>query len=537
MLVRRKKLFLVSLGVICTILMTALCLLREYLAYQDKDVNRSSYSVLLPDTDEEDPLRYVNDDFTVQEGFHTNLPIVILSMDEDVSDYKGFTGGEEYLTGEEPYVRGHISIIDGEGEENYITDRPVSGSSLRMKKRGHTSYVFDKEQYLLKLETEDRLENKIDILGMGEHDSWILNGSMADKSMIRNYLAYRIASEVDETTPDSRFCEVILQKDGEYVYQGLYLMMESVARDSHRIPIDKYKEKNSYSSYIVRRDRRTSFDRMLDTYGRLSGISEEWIGVKYPSEAKLTDKVTHYIEEDFSRIEKVLYSDQENVFVTYGRYIDIHSFVDYFLLNEYFGNYDAGMHSTYMYKNTGEPLKIGPVWDFDQAMNNYFQEEMNTETLAFQERPFFEQLCKDRRFVELLQSRYASLQKGALNEDHVYDVIDEAVLHIRSAREREWNRWIADYEDNSRENWRNYYLDDYIDDDGTQISRFNDDYDQEIYNIKVYLHKHGEAMETQLQILEKSVVYDTSVRNEKELLLLVILILFFIPAVVLMRRG
>lgn len=537
MLVRRKKACLVSLCAISIFLMACLCILRESLSLQDKNANQSSYSALLPDPGREDPLLYLNDDFTVREGFYTNLPIVILSMDEELADYKGFSDGEEYLTGEEPYVQGSISVIDGDGEFNFITDCPSAESRLRIKKRGHTSYTFDKEQYLLKLETEEGLTNKVDVLGMGEHDSWILNGSMADKSMIRNYLAYRIASEVDETTPDSRFCEVILRKGDEYVYQGLYLMMESVARDRNRISIDKFKEKNAFSSYIVRRDRRTSFDRMLDTYGRLSGISDEWIGLKYPSEAKLTERAKRYIEEDFSRIERVLYSDQKKVFVTYGRYIDIDSFVDYFLLNEYFGNYDAGMHSTYMYKNSGETLKIGPVWDFDQAMNNYFQEEMDTETMAFQERSFFKQLCKDRRFVELLQARFAALQRSAFREDHVYDVIDEAAAHIRCAREREWNRWRADYEDGSGENWRNYYLLDYIDDDGAQISRFNDNYDQEIYNIKVYLHKHGNAMEKQLQILERSTVYDTSIRNEKELLLLAILILFFLPAVVLLRRG
>ena len=68
----------------------------------------------------------------------------------------------------------------------------------------------------------------------------------------------------------------------------------------------------------------------------------------------------------------MLYSQDEALFKTYDRYIDVDSFVDYFLLNEFFGNYDAGNHSTYMYKESGGKLHIGPVWDFDQAMNNYF---------------------------------------------------------------------------------------------------------------------------------------------------------------------
>lgn len=536
---RHRRSCLLGVCVLLIFVMTGLGFLRGYAAYQNKETNKNTYFDLPGDPYMEDPLRYLDEDFTVREGFRTNLPIVILSMEGNLADYKGFDAqdNQEYLTGEEPYIKGHIDIIDGGTFDNCISDEPVAQSDLLIKKRGHTSYNFDKVQYLLKLQTAEGLENPVDVLGMGAHDSWILNGSMADKSMIRNYLAYRICSEVSDVTPDSQFCEVVIRDGDRYVYQGLYLMMETVTRDVNRIPIDQFREKNLYTSYIVRRDRFTHFDMMLDTYGRLSGISEEWIGLKYPSEARITDRAKRYIEEDFSQIEQVVYAKQEKVFRTYDRYIDINSFVDYFLLNEYFGNYDAGMHSTYMYKNSGEPLKVGPVWDFDQAMNNYSLEEMETGTMAFQERPFFDRLTKDARFVDLLQARYAGLRKSTLSHDHVCDVIDETTSYIRSAREREWYRWAADYYDDSGLNWHNYYLQDYLDDEDMLVSRFNDNYDQEIYNIKVYLYKHGRAMETELRILEKSTIYDTSIRNENELFLVIIMLLFFMPSVMIIRKG
>ena len=218
---------------------------RSYAAYQNRDINRNTYFDLPADPHTEDPLLYLEEDYTLRDGFHTNQPIVILSMESGLAHYKEFDeAGNETVLDEEPYVEGHISVIDGGKFDNCITDRPVAQSSLLIKKRGHTSYNFDKEQYLLKLKTAEGLENEVDILGMGAHDSWILNGSMADKSMIRNYLAYRISSEVSEVTPDSQFCEVVIQDGDRYVYQGLYLMMETVARDVNRIPIDNFKEKN-----------------------------------------------------------------------------------------------------------------------------------------------------------------------------------------------------------------------------------------------------------------------------------------------------
>lgn len=536
MLHGRRKLSLIGLNVLCIAVILFLCFLRGMADHADRNIDQSTYTTLPPDESPEDPLLYLSPEFQVAEGFHSNMPIVILEVDGEMPDYKRFESSREYLTGEEPYTTGTVSIIDGGGYDNHITDSPSVVSSLRIKKRGHTSYVFDKEQYLLRLTGQDGEANAVDVMGMGAHDSWILNGSMADKSMLRNYLSYRISSEVSPITPDSRFCEVIFKKDGTYIYQGLYLMMETVARDKNRVDIDEFKKKNIYTSYIVRRDRFTHFDLMLDTYGRLNGLSEEWIGLKYPSERKLTAKARRFIEEDFSRIEQVLYSEDEGVFRTYGRYIDTDTFVDYFLLNEYFGNYDAGMHSTYMYKNSGEKLKIGPVWDFDQAMNNYFQDEMDPDTMAFQERPFFRQLAQDRYFVELLQKRYAKLRRDTLSDRHVKDVMDEAAAYIRSARVREWYRWAADYYEGDHLNYRNYYLEDYVL-DGTVVSRFNDRYDQEIYTIRVYLEKHGKAIATQLKNLEKMCVWDTSYRSENKLMLLLIMVLFLGPSVLIIRKG
>ena len=536
MLHGRRKLCLIGLNVLCIALILFLCFLRGIADYADRNINQSTYTALPADESREDPLLYITSEFQVTEGFHTNMPIVILEVDGEMPDYKRFEMLQEYLTGEEPYTTGTISIIDGGKYDNRITDKPSVVSGLQIKKRGHTSYVFDKEQYLLKLTGQEGEAVAVDVMGMGAHDSWILNGSMADKSMLRNFLSYRISSEVSPVTPDSRFCEVVFKKDGKYIYQGLYLMMETVARDKNRVDIDEFKRKNVYTSYIVRRDRFTHFDLMLDTYGRMNGLSEEWIGLKYPSERKLTEKAKKFIEDDFSRIEQVLYSQDEGVFRTYDRYIDTDTFVDYFLLNEYFGNYDAGLHSTYMYKNSGEKLKIGPVWDFDQAMNNYFLEEMDPYTMAFQEKPFFKQLTQDRHFVELLQTRYAKLRRDTLSDSHVESVMDEAAAYIKSARVREWYRWAADYYEGDHINYRNYYLEDYLLDDMV-VSRFNDNYDQEIYTIKVYLEKHGKAIATQLKDLEKMSVWDTSYRSENKLMLLLIMVLFLIPSVLIFRKG
>ena len=527
----KSKIKLVVIGVAGLVLLLLLSGVRIELnrVYEQNDGN---YTQLAPDISTEDPLEYIEKDFSVEKDFSTNLPIVVLSIDGEVPDYKEFQDSSEIVDDTvDPYTTGTIQVIDDGNNDNSLTDKPAYTSSIRIKKRGHTSYSYDKPQYLIKTVNDDGTDNNADILGMGEGDSFILNGSMADKSMIRNYLAYRIASEIDGNmmAPDSKFCEVLICENGKYEYYGVYLLMETIDRGTSRVNIDNYKEKNTYSSYIVRRDRFTNFDIMLDTYGRENGLAEQWIGLKYPSVNKVTDETVEYIENDFSKTEKILYSDDESVFRIYDEYIDIDSFTDYFLINEFFGNYDAGEHSTYMYKNSGDLLNIGPVWDFDQAMNNYYLEEMNANTLAFQTKPFYDRLTNDKRFIGCLKDRYSVLMKGTLSEEHVFSVINETTNYLKSAKEREWYRWADDYEDGSFSNVHNYYLEDY-EKDGLVISRFNDDYDQEIYNIKNYIHHHGTVIQADLTKLYVSADFDSSLKNENELFLVMILILFLVPS-------
>ena len=189
-----------------------------------------------------------------------------------------------------------------------------------------------------------------------------------------------------------------------------------------------------------------------------------------------------------------------------------------------------------MYKNSGERLHIGPVWDFDQAMNNYFQDEMDPYTLAFQTKPLFDRLSMDKRFIDCLKERYAALRKDTLSEEHVFDVMDETVMYLKSARQREWYRWEADYLDGSFTNPHNYYLQDYVKDNVT-VSRFNDQYEQELYTIRTYLHKHGNVIQIELTKLYDLAEYNTSLKNENELFLLIIMMLFLVPSILINRKA
>ena len=59
--------------------------------------NDGSYEELKEDTSKEEPLKYIAEDFTAEEGFHTNLPIVVLRIQGEMPDYKSFESGMEQV--------------------------------------------------------------------------------------------------------------------------------------------------------------------------------------------------------------------------------------------------------------------------------------------------------------------------------------------------------------------------------------------------------------------------------------------------------
>ena len=121
---------------------------------------------------------------------------------------------------------------------------------------------FDKKGYLLKFVDAEGDENKLKVMGMEKNDEWVLHGPFLDKTLMRNYLWYHIASEIMDSAPNSRFCELIV--DGKY--QGLYVMIEAPTRgEKARMPISKYKNDRPYTSYIVKLDKKDK-DETNDIY-------------------------------------------------------------------------------------------------------------------------------------------------------------------------------------------------------------------------------------------------------------------------------
>ncbi|MDL2288091.1 CotH kinase family protein [Oscillospiraceae bacterium OttesenSCG-928-F05] len=501
----------------------------------------------------EEPLRGLrvteNGAFLADGGFSSHLPVVILDTGDVRPPVSTHLLGEEdryvAIEGLDPYVAGSLRILDS-GGLNRLGDEAAVVTPMRLKRRGNSSMFHEKGHYLLKTVTESGGDRMLPLLGMAPEAEWVLNGSNADSSLMRNYLAYRIAAQVISFTPNAKYCEVLYHENGAYHYEGVYLLTESIRQGEGRIDIPDYKSTDPFPPYIVRRDRYDENALILNTYATENALSVKYLGLIYPNPRVATAETVDYVASDLSRIERVLYAESYSVFSTYPQYIDVDSFVDYFLINEFLGSYDAGWHSTYMYKSPGGKLKIGPVWDFDNALDNYVDEPLDVDVTAFQTRPWFDRLTRDLTFLRRLEQRYAELRSGPLSDESFIAMVGAVEAHLGPAVSREWFRWEHVYA--SDEAYKAVWQDDwgtvsihlsmapYIDGAGDVITRDTDEYRQELYRLKTSITRHGNAIGPRLELLRLSTTVRTGIHGRMELLLFIVLLAFSIPVLRATRK-
>lgn len=430
------------------------------------------------------------------QGFETHLPIVVVNFYGEPlaptvwNEQKGY---REPIAGD-PFVDGTFALHNSASGVNRLSDAPTVETDIRARLRGHSSLSFAKSQYLLKMYEDDGTKNMVDLLGMGADWEWILNISYVDKSLLRNYITLNLAAEIMGYAPEVRFCEVFEKDEEQYSYLGVYLLMESVKRSDSRIAIADYDAHFAESSYLICRDRYEESIPILDTFATRQGLSAGYLGVRYPGKSQITDETIAYVEEDISRLEKALYAEDINEFLAYREYVDMESAADYFIINEFFANYDSGYNSYYMYKDVGGKLTFGPVWDFDQAVDNNQPYVFDPYSTAMHDGVWFRQMLRDGDFVEMILQRYTQLRGSVLSDEYVEAYIDGTLEFLGKAAVRDWNRWHYNDHETLYKDSRTGKV------HPTLLSNTRDS-EQEIAHIKQVLRAHGAWMDENLDSL------------------------------------
>jgi len=275
----------------------------------------------------------------------TNLPDVIIH-----------TTNAADIVSKEVYVKGIASIISENGTKIY-TD------SLEIRGRGNASWGFPKKPYRMKL------ANKTSVLGLPAVErNWTLINNYGDKTLMRNLLAFDLSKRFQMPfTPAGVPVNVYL--NGEF--KGCYQLCDFIEVAANRVDItkmtpDDITQPNISGGYCIEMD---AYYYTEDLYF----FSQRGVPVsfKYPKTDEIVDAQFNYIRSHFNLLEaSVFASNFKDPVSGYRKYLDLETFIRFFLVGEISGNTDT-FWQTYLYKKrNNDRFFFGPVWDFDLAYEN-----------------------------------------------------------------------------------------------------------------------------------------------------------------------
>lgn len=329
------------------------------------------YTVLHEDGSEET--------YTVEVTNFTGLPVLFI-----------YTDNKEPIASKDNYVNGTI-FFDGAGEFENLT------APMRIKGRGNSTWSMPKKPYRIKF------DEKQSMAGFPANKDWVLLANYADKTSLRTEVAFNISRNTSlEYTPRTQHVEVFIND----VYNGTYVLTEQLKIGKDRINVTD-------DGYLLEVDQLSRLDEG-DVYFKTDRIL---LNIKDP-DVELNSERYNWIRDFVIAAENALYGvnfkDPQN---GYAKYIDVGSFVDWYLVNEITKNNDAKFFSScYMNITPGGKLKMGPVWDYDIALGNVnYNNNYDPTGFWIKNSKWISRLFEDPAFVELVKERYNNLRGIILN--------------------------------------------------------------------------------------------------------------------------
>lgn len=410
--------------------------------------------------------------FAVDVG-SSEIPYIIIDTDGGVIQF-------------EPKIPAKLQVYQGK--------EVIQEANIGIEFRGKTSYRLSNKKGF-NIETKD---GDVSFFGFPEEEDFRLIAHIVnikdkyifDRTLMYNYVGYEISRSIGRYASRCKFVE--LQLDGKYL--GVYLFAEKLKRDDNRINIKSLNASstNITGGYILTIDKSDAgketvgkplsyFDNNWEDDARYTAVNsfrsrydidgkiltnapfgppynsfkslETYFLYEYPKAEDLTQSQKEYIANYIDQFETALLADNFQASErTYTNYIDVASFVDYFLLNELCRNVDAYRLSTYMNKDRDGKLKMGPIWDMDIGYDNGNRLPMTDWVINYNKHVandawkvcfWWPRLLEDPQFRAAVKTRWNALRANELSDGKLMQLIDATAQHLKSngAVERNYKVW------------------------------------------------------------------------------------------------
>jgi len=398
--------------------------------------------------------------------FESNLPIIAITTENGQA------------IPDEPKLTAHMGIVNNESGLNELpgTFNDYDGK-IGIERRGASSQSYAKVGYGLETRLENGENNNVSLLGLPVENDWVLHGPYSDKSLIRNVLAYHFAAAMGQYAPRTRLCELFVND----AYFGVYMLTEKIKRDTFRLDIgklnpDEISGRDLTGGYIFKVDKQSpGEDHWVSPYPAIDG-NDVRIIYHYPKSDVIATEQKNYIRNFVTDFEDALAGGQfYDPVLGYKPYINMQSFIDFYLVNEMAKNVDGFRISTFLHKDKDKldrvsPIKAGPVWDFnfgfgnadyyDASVASGWQSEYHLPDDYWSNPFWWKRLKEDSEYFNLMVDSWKTYRTTILSDTRVEEVIDSLTTLLDDAQQRNFEAfpvlnqyvWANNYVGGSYEN-------------------------------------------------------------------------------------
>jgi hypothetical protein len=391
------------------------------------------------------------------EGTH-DIPVIVL-------DSYGSGKLPTDYTKDRPFVDVAFLAYDAAGGSVSLSSNPSMASLAAFHVRGNSSSMFDKVPYRLELRNEAGGDRDCPMFGMPTEADWALVGPHADKTLIHNLYVYELGVAMGIKAPRIRLAEVYVNVDNQPLaandYQGVYQIVETIKNQKNRLDLKQLDETKTTETevtggYIFK------FDWMLTAEVSIpcpSSTTNCWNYLELVDPVPIATPQMDYLTKHLVSFNNSMHGTSiADAATGYPSFIEVATFVDHVIVNEFTRNMDGFARSQYFFKDRAAKINAGPLWDFDliagvglnaggfgSAMANTaatgWQYEGNKSRLAGATSDWFPVLIADPTFKAQLITRWKALRQGLLSDASIASRIDAASAGLSAAAGRNFTRW------------------------------------------------------------------------------------------------
>lgn len=267
-----------------------------------------------------------------------------------------------------------------------------------IKLRGNSTKESEKKSYNIKF------QEAVPFIGMDPGKKWALVATPFDKSLLRTVIGFDYAAAIGLSyVPETRLCKVWLNDR----YMGVYTVTEPVEAGSGRVEIDP-----DNGDFLLERNlERTEADKVYMVSS--AGLRFEFNEPEEPAEQQQ--------EQCYAMLQQAEQAIASGEHTEYEQYIDVDSFVNFYIFNEVIKDVDFGEYSTRYYFKDGI-LYAGPPWDLDLTQGNVSDKKEEFKYTSYGEqqlwadnKDYYYWLCQDPWFSMKVKQRWQALHDITAN--------------------------------------------------------------------------------------------------------------------------